>query len=377
MAGPIGASVTVMAMSSGRKPGGWDRLTRTLGAAGLLACQLALGPTVTRAADAPQAAPQPAPQAAPSPAPSAAPRSAPSPAQAAWESQIDGAIALLNGESFADRARGQKRTLELASVAPADRLVARLRALVEAKGAGLEERLQGLAALRGLAMDGPPQAAALAFEALNELANGPREDLKRFANDAFATLATERRQSVLRRLTALGANFAGVVITFNQNFRGGDSDLFMLNALDVQVVRLKSCDRLTDKALEHLATLKNLQQVQIEQCPGISDEAVAKLRKAKPSAQVFVFRGAFLGVAGADHPKGCLVAQVIEGSVAQRAGVQVGDVVLALGAETVTGMQSLVHAIGKHKPGQEVRMQLLRQGQPLTLTVKLGQRPDE
>lgn len=59
------------------------------------------------------------------------------------------------------------------------------------------------------------------------------------------------------------------------------------------------------------------------------------------------------------------------GSPAERAGFLPGDVLLALGAVQIDGVQDLMYALGVHKPGDVVQARFLRDGREQTTSVTL------
>ncbi len=78
-----------------------------------------------------------------------------------------------------------------------------------------------------------------------------------------------------------------------------------------------------------------------------------------------------LGIAEA---KGALVAAVTPGDPADRAGVQTGDVIVAINGEGVDDAGVLTRTVARLQPGEKVQLKLLRRGKELTLTAKLGER---
>lgn len=71
---------------------------------------------------------------------------------------------------------------------------------------------------------------------------------------------------------------------------------------------------------------------------------------------------------------GVLLAEVLDGSPAQEAGLQDGDVVLGIGDEDVDGTNKLSRLVASYSPGEDVRLKILRDGRERNLTVKLGLR---
>jgi hypothetical protein len=86
-----------------------------------------------------------------------------------------------------------------------------------------------------------------------------------------------------------------------------------------------------------------------------------------------VYLGSIPDMAGADV-KGLRLTGIRAGSPADSGGLKAGDLVVQLGDATVTDLQSYSDALYAHKPGDEVRIVVLRDGKRLTLTVKLGKR---
>jgi S1-C subfamily serine protease len=65
---------------------------------------------------------------------------------------------------------------------------------------------------------------------------------------------------------------------------------------------------------------------------------------------------------------------VTPGSPADAAGLLAGDVVVGLGDHDVADLQGLTDALRAHRPGETVAVQVLREGDAVTVTVTLGNR---
>ena len=74
---------------------------------------------------------------------------------------------------------------------------------------------------------------------------------------------------------------------------------------------------------------------------------------------------------GLRRRQGAVVAQIIPGSAAARAGLKEGDVVVAVDDRPIRSSGALRNAIGLLQVGQSVKLDLLRDGKPLTITVTL------
>ena len=78
-----------------------------------------------------------------------------------------------------------------------------------------------------------------------------------------------------------------------------------------------------------------------------------------------------------DKPAGALVAQVLEKGPADKGGLQVGDVILSLDNHPVVMSADLPHLVGAVKPGDTVKLVVMREGSRKTLRVKVGALPNE
>ncbi len=75
--------------------------------------------------------------------------------------------------------------------------------------------------------------------------------------------------------------------------------------------------------------------------------------------------------------RGAYVNSVSGGSPAQKAGIRAGDVVTRFGETEITNEVDLRDAIGRTAPGTPVRVTVLRNQQPRTLSVTVGGAPNE
>ena len=75
---------------------------------------------------------------------------------------------------------------------------------------------------------------------------------------------------------------------------------------------------------------------------------------------------------GLDRPRGALVAQVADGSPAQKSGVEEGDIILKFDGQDIPTSSDLPHVVGLIEPGKKVKVELIRNRKPRTLTVEVG-----
>ncbi|MEI6279493.1 MAG: trypsin-like peptidase domain-containing protein [Verrucomicrobiae bacterium] len=75
--------------------------------------------------------------------------------------------------------------------------------------------------------------------------------------------------------------------------------------------------------------------------------------------------------------RGALVQATLENSPASRGGVRPGDVILAYNGRPVATWKDLRNRVAETEPGQEVALDIRRDGKPCTLRVKIEKQPGE
>ncbi len=80
---------------------------------------------------------------------------------------------------------------------------------------------------------------------------------------------------------------------------------------------------------------------------------------------------------GMSKPQGALIAKVMPDSPAEKAGLQVGDVVLAFNGREIDRSSSLPPVVGSTPVGKRVPVKIMRNKRTQTLWVKLGELPDK
>jgi serine protease Do len=75
--------------------------------------------------------------------------------------------------------------------------------------------------------------------------------------------------------------------------------------------------------------------------------------------------------------EGILISQVAPGSPAEKAGLKVGDIIVAVDGEKVREVRDLQFKIMKTPPGTEVTLTIIRRGKEQTIKAKVGEMPEE
>jgi hypothetical protein len=86
--------------------------------------------------------------------------------------------------------------------------------------------------------------------------------------------------------------------------------------------------------------------------------------------------GAYMGTIPDMTPQdfGVRITGVREGSPAQKAGLQAGDILVELGGKEISDLYAYTYALREHKPGDEVTVVVLREGERTRFQAVLGQR---
>src|SRR5436309_2534048 len=75
--------------------------------------------------------------------------------------------------------------------------------------------------------------------------------------------------------------------------------------------------------------------------------------------------------------KGVRVGEVFPDSPAEKAGFMKDDVITDMDGAAATDVKAFVEGVVAHKPGDEIRFKVLRDGKETPIMVKLGKRPAE
>ena len=294
--------------------------------------------------------------------------SAPSPEQiAAWIAELDDDQYLVReratGELLAAGEAVLDPLLETANgkrPEPADRAVWILRKLSTGKEPSLRRpALERLSALRDR-----PQVVSAAKEALDEIRHAEAAQAIKELGGRY--LANEYPGPDRRMVVAQ--------VVLDDAWRGGDDGLKHL--ADLRGVRQIIVIG-TDITAEGLVALKNVERLESLWLYGttLKPEDKPAVQELLPRVAIDYRQGGLLGV-GTNTVDGvgpATVGTVQPGSVAAAAGIRVQDIILTFNDKPVRDFKDLTAKIGKHRAGDEVKLELLRGGEKIKLTVKLGQ----
>ncbi len=299
-------------------------------------------------------------------------------------------------------------------------------------GSNLEVISRGVNILRELALSENATTADDARDVLIQLTKRRGTVLASRAQGTLNGLDSIREARAVKALKERGARISYVSqnvigapestmasLQFDDNWTGKDEDLqhvkWLSNVQQVVLtgkkvnnavvrsiggldsVREVSIKRaaITDEAMDAFQSMKKLDQLNVWYTP-VSDKAVDELKKLKslsamrlygtrisnqgrdqltaalPTVNVDYRRGAFLGVGCQAVANGCQITIVNPGSAADKAGIVRDDILTMYGGKKVDSFEKLTELISEHAPGEPVTIELLRNGQVLKKTLKLG-----
>jgi serine protease DegQ len=78
---------------------------------------------------------------------------------------------------------------------------------------------------------------------------------------------------------------------------------------------------------------------------------------------------------GLQQKSGAIVAGVLQGGPADKAGIKPGDILVSINDDTITDTTRLLNVVAQIKPGTSVKIHLVRKSKELDLDVVIGKRP--
>jgi serine protease Do len=80
---------------------------------------------------------------------------------------------------------------------------------------------------------------------------------------------------------------------------------------------------------------------------------------------------------GMTNQRGAVVAELVPGGPAARAGVQPGDVVVSVNGHAVTSSSEMTREVARARSGDTLHLEIIREGRRRTIDVRSGTRPSE
>jgi len=106
-------------------------------------------------------------------------------------------------------------------------------------------------------------------------------------------------------------------------------------------------------------------------------KATGHVRRAKLGVHIDRVSKETMKALGLKNTKGALVRQVEAGSAADKAGIQAGDVIIGLDGEAIKRVHDLPIRVARHKPGDTVRVEIVRNGKRRVIPVTVEEMAEE
>ncbi len=330
----------------------------------------------------------------------------------------------LDSDRFVERELATTRLIEAgtAAIAPVTQAL---------ESNNLEVTTRGVHILQELALESDLAISKAARAALEKVATPRVTSAARRAAEALSRLDLIRHERALLDLKQLGAvvdeshspmgfqMIEQLSIEIGDQWRGKSTDLVRLTwlrSVDQLILSHPQCDdetlalvaqipdlpaltirraNVSNDGIAHLRHLDNLRTLNVLYCP-IGDETVASLREiaslgrlrlfgtrlsaegrerlveALPQTEIDVRGGAFVGIGCDPTQPGCIINTVRPGTAAERAGLQVGDLIAKYEGQAVRDFEELTAAIAKNSPGETVTLQIVRGDQTIEKPLELG-----
>ena len=295
----------------------------------------------------------------------------------------------------------------------------------------LEVTTRGVYILQELAMQADLVTSEAARLALEKVAAPRVTSAARRAGEALARLDSVRHERALEDLKRLGAVVGErqsplgfqiveqLSIEIGEQWRGKPLDLMRLRWLHTvdeliishpefddeslaQVARMPDLPsltirraKITDRGIDSLRQLKTLRTLAVLYCPigdasveslgalgglaalrlygtSVTPEGKDQLVQSLRGTRVDVRRGAFLGIGCDPTQPGCVIYTVRPNTAAEKAGLQIGDLIEKYEGQPVQNFEELTAAISRNGPGEVVSVEIVRGDETLTKQLKLG-----
>jgi hypothetical protein len=280
----------------------------------------------------------------------------------ATDAQIAAWVEQLGAPQFAQREAAAKSLFEAGqpAVAPLERGI---------RAGDLEVASRGIEILRDMLSAADPALAAAAERLLENLAERGEPPLSQLAAavlDFHLVGMAEQAREALEKSGAvfqersLVAGRRGLEVQLGAGWQGGAAGLRQLLRLRGLACVSVHGVALDAEAAAVLARLKHVQRIDLYGT-GIPDDAAARLATALPDAVIDVRKGGRLGVSSLAFGGPCEITNVQPGSAAAKAGVQPGDVVVAVDGEPIASFDALTQRVSRRGPGDTLTLSIARQ----------------
>jgi hypothetical protein len=293
--------------------------------------------------------------------------------------QVQQWVADLDDAQFAVRQAATRKLREIGLVAVQPLAAA-------ADGRQSEVTRRAVDVLDSLCESDDIDVAAAARDALERLVHSTHRLPAHRASVVLRGQRLRQQRAALAEIQRLGATVTSAVVedgemvigslVLGRKWEAGDEGLKYLVKLG-RIEQLKLYGpQFTDEGLAYLTKLGGVQTLRLY-ATEISDDGQRHLQASLPGTSVDRRNGALLGVSGIGDARGCRLITVKDGSAAERAGIEVDDVITAVNGVPIPDMTTLVAIIAKQRPGDRVKIGVQRGDEQLEKDIVLGELGEE
>ncbi len=287
------------------------------------------------------------------------------------EASIQTWVAQLDDDLFATREKAQEQ-LEQAGLVAIEAIAK------ESQNGSLESATRAINILLSWSESLDRTLRVAALEELISLPNRPKE-----AKIASELLADAREEEALEAIVALGgyhniqphsrrrANRPQLPpqVVIGSKWKGGVAGLKHLDAVRHAMIISFYSAPVDDSAIEPLLKLNWVRRFEFWGTRKVSENAITRLKKQLPNTTVEVRPSAArLGIQR-DQSGSAKIGGVIKDSAAEKAGLQVNDLITELDGEKIQDFATLTDRIIQHEPGDTVKLTILRNRKVKQITV--------
>ena len=191
--------------------------------------------------------------------------------------------------------------------------------------------------------------------------------------DAARVTLQQLGMKLTRGMLATGQQ--GMHATVDTGWRGTSDDLRLLLRLPGLLIVSFHGVTVDEKGLAVIGRLRRAGRIELYGT-GLDEAQVASIAEKLPDTHIELRKGGKLGIAGHPNAVPCHITMVQPGSAAEKAGLEVGDIVAKVADKPIRNFEELTAEIGRHGPGEKLELEIVR-GQPgdpeerLTRTVAL------
>ena len=231
------------------------------------------------------------------------------------------------------------------------------------RGGSLETRMRAVLALKQMFLESDGDLLDSADNALTDLAADGSPSVAARAESTLEQNYDIRESRAVEAVREMG----GIVTYSNDVF--ANQQRFGYNTRTLSHIVLGKDWKTGDEGLKQIRRLTRLQKIYYIADSGVTEDGLKMLQRSIPALEVHRRARSCLGVSGQNNAQGqgCVVFQLIPKSAASRAGFEIGDVIQTFDGHQVTNFDKLIELIGATKPGDKIKVEVLRDFKKIVL----------